>query len=135
MNHLIDIQLKTKHFNVFGWINYHKGEKKTIAEKTELAKLGESQLPNMTLEEASSTSVYQFDGIDYRAERKNRKDNERNLRERRLVQYVVPPVAAVPALPKPPKEPKDIIIYLQIFQFDIYSFKFEMMFCKFCSFR
>lgn len=50
------------------------GELKTAEENAKYAKLGESELRNLTLEEASSVSVYQFEGVDFRS--KKRKSSE-----------------------------------------------------------
>lgn len=52
------------------------GEIKTAEEDDKLEKLNENGLRNLTLEEASSTSVYQFEGIDFRAMQGASKDEE-----------------------------------------------------------
>lgn len=47
------------------------GELKAAEEEKALAKLGEKELRNLTLEQASSVSVYQFEGVDFRTMRRS----------------------------------------------------------------
>ncbi|XP_055320960.1 chromatin-remodeling complex ATPase chain Iswi-like [Sitodiplosis mosellana] len=68
-----------------------EAESKTAEEDEKYAKLGESELRNLTLEEASSVSVYQFEGVDFRAmQNKTKDDGAHLLRQRKPVQYVLP---------------------------------------------
>lgn len=64
-----------------------EGAARTAEENEKLAKMGENQLRNMTLEEASSVSVYQFDGFDFRTlQKKNENPTEfSNQRPKRWI--------------------------------------------------
>lgn len=76
-----------------------EGEVKTADENDKYSQMGESQLRNLTLEEASSVSLYQFEGEDFRL--KNRaanNDDAYKFRERKTVQYTS--VAAKQTKPK-----------------------------------
>lgn len=71
------------------------GEVKTAAENAEYDKLGESELRNLTLEEASSVSVYQFEGVDFRSKQSNSSEQDDlayGFRQRKPVQYTMPVV-------------------------------------------
>lgn len=59
------------------------GETKTAEEMTKLDAMKEGELNTLTLEEASSVSVYQFEGIDFRAHQKNLNEQD-ILPERRV---------------------------------------------------
>lgn len=69
-----------------------EGELKTAQENEKYAQLGESELRNLTLEEASSVSLYQFEGVDFRSmQNKNKNDDMAyTFRMRKPVQYTMP---------------------------------------------
>lgn len=52
------------------------GELKAAEEDKHLAQLGENQLRTLTLEQASSVSVYQFEGMDFRSMQDTTKTND-----------------------------------------------------------
>lgn len=82
-----------------------KGEEKTAEENTKYAKLGESELRNLTLEEASSVSLYQFDGVDFRTQQKKSDDPfDYDFRQRKPVQYFNIQDTPSPAFSNPTKE-------------------------------
>lgn len=92
------------------------GEAKTAKELAEYEKLGEDELRNLTLEEASATSLYQFEGIDFRGKNAgaNKVSSEgiRERRERKIVNYAV----IAPMMAR--REPKSRnLILLHDFQF------------------
>lgn len=90
------------------------GELKTAEENVKYAKLGESAMRNMTLEEASSQSLYQFEGIDFRTmQKKGSKNNDGlySFRQRKAVQYIRP------VAPTTPEQPKRNMQYLDNCQF------------------
>lgn len=74
------------------------GELKTTEECAKLDNLDENGLNKLTLEEASSVSVYQFEGIDFRTEHR-KPDGESDIlperRVRRRVNYVYSPMKAL----------------------------------------
>lgn len=82
------------------------GQLKTDEENAKYAELGESQLRNLTLEEASSVSLYQFEGVDFRTMHKktNENDDVYGFRQRTRVQYAYNPQQLMQqeAQPKPP---------------------------------
>lgn len=88
-----------------------EAEIKTAAENEKYAKLGESELRNMTLEEASSVSVYQFEGVDFRGMQNQAKENGKFMRQRKPVQYVPPPLFATPVVARKMKFLNDYQFY------------------------
>lgn len=54
------------------------GELKAAEEDKKLAELGENGLRNLTLEQASNVSVYQFEGVDFRSMQDNTEPNQLN---------------------------------------------------------
>lgn len=95
------------------------GELKTAEENAKYAKMGESGLRNLTLEEASSVSLYQFEGVDFRTMQKKDSDNGDDLygfRQRKTVQYF-PPIALNPAAAAKPQQPMRKMRHLPDYQF------------------
>lgn len=97
-----------------------EGEVKTAEENAKYAKLGESALRNLTLEEASSVSLYQFEGIDFRTMQKKKTDDQDDLygfRQRKAVQYVFPtaPAAAASSQSQQPKRDMKILYNYQFY--------------------
>lgn len=85
------------------------GKVKTDEENAKYEKMDENKLRNFTLEEASSVSLYQFEGIDFRTESfSSTQNNEKKFRERKKVQYF--------AVPQEKKQPREMI--------KIYDFQF-----------
>lgn len=65
-----------------------EGEIKTATENEKYAKYGESELRKLTLEEASSVSVYEFEGIDFRQMKNKAKDDgSYGFRQRKAVAH------------------------------------------------
>lgn len=92
-----------------------EGELKTADENAKYSEFGESQLRTLTLEEASSVSLYQFEGVDFRSKHKKSSENEEvyDFRKRKQVQYIFKPQPA-PSQPKPPPRRME---YLDDFRF------------------
>uniref|UniRef100_A0A0A1WRH4 Chromatin-remodeling complex ATPase chain Iswi n=1 Tax=Zeugodacus cucurbitae TaxID=28588 RepID=A0A0A1WRH4_ZEUCU len=93
-----------------------RGEAKTVEEKAKLDKLGESSLRTFTVDtgvgESGSTSVYQFEGEDYREKHKlNALENwiELPKRERKAkcaaYANICVTESKAPKVPRPPKQP------------------------------
>lgn len=78
------------------------GELKTAEDHAKLAKMGEDQLRHLTLEEASSESVYQFEGVDFRSMHKqsNADDGANGFQQTRSGRNIKPVVPAIASLLK-----------------------------------
>lgn len=71
-----------------------QGKIKTDEENAKYAKMGQNELRNLTLEQASSVSIYHFEGEDYR--RKARTSQGKiHLRERNTIKYIPNPVKMI----------------------------------------
>lgn len=93
-----------------------EGEIKTAEENAKYAKYGESELRNLTLEEASSVSVYEFEGCDFRGKQnKNETDKQAfDFRQRKVVSYVLPSLTGQNAAPRNMKFLNDFQFYPQV---------------------
>lgn len=90
------------------------GELKTAQENEKYSNLSKNELRNLTLEEASSVSVYQFEGVDFRSmQNKTKGDESYLLRRRKSISYAMPTSSPSPSEPKIMRK----MHYLQDYQF------------------
>ncbi|XP_031640675.1 chromatin-remodeling complex ATPase chain Iswi-like [Contarinia nasturtii] len=90
-----------------------RGEEKTAEENAKYAEMGESELTTLTLEEASSTSIYQYEGTDFRTKQKRGADDTYELRKRKQYNFPMMPSSPipVPAIPRNMKLLHDFHFY------------------------
>lgn len=96
------------------------GKVKTDEENVKYEKMDENKLRNFTLEEASSVSLYQFEGINFRPESSSSTQNNGNVswgfRERKKVQYSALPRSSG-STPQQEKKQRREMIKIYDFQF------------------